>query len=84
MHAGPHVFPKGLGHEAPLVVSFPALDPGVFAEVVIVRERNPFWRKLEYATKTSLRPDSNTLVVRQQYETWFVADSACLRVPIMW
>lgn len=62
MHAGPHVFSKGLGQEAPLVVSLLPCDPGSTLEEVIVVERYSLGWKFDYATQTPLGFDPDTLI----------------------
>jgi hypothetical protein len=75
MHAGPHVFSRGLGHEAPLVIAGVPGKPGSLAGVVIVCERNPLGWKLDHTTKAPRRFYPDTLIVCEKYETRFTTDS---------
>jgi hypothetical protein len=74
MHAGPHVFSNGLGHEAPLVVTLPAGKPGTSFSVVIVRKKHPFRWKLDYTPKASAGPNLDTLIMCEQDEARSATD----------
>lgn len=74
MHAGPHVFSKGLGHEAPLVVSLLPCDPGALSEELIVVERYSFGWKFDYTAQASLRFDPNALILCNLHKAGLATD----------